>query len=169
MLSALQRWCLLWMTPPRCPSIADSTCCLLPPAQDAQGLPHGCRARRGPWCLACTVLPAHIWARVGSLESVSQGLDPASSCSVCARLQGHPSWCWSCCSLGLCTAPAHHLPNNGFIRAELCSLHCRCFAITPEPGLEVAGGEHWSLGGDFSKALSTPPPTFFSDMVLTTT
>lgn len=90
-----------------------------------------CRARRGPWCSACKVLPAHIWARVGSLESVSQDFGPASSCSVCASLQGHPSWRWSCCSPGLHTAPAHRGPNNGFIRAEPLSLRCCCFAITP--------------------------------------
>lgn len=63
----------------------------------------GVRRGRGcslpPFPLA-KVLPALIWEREGSLESVTQGSGPASSCTVCACSQGHPSWRWSLLSPG---------------------------------------------------------------------
>lgn len=124
---------------PGCPSITACTCplALLPgPCGDCRLWLEGscsrcCGARRGRWCPAGEVLPAHIWARAGSLESVSQGLGPVSSCSVCACLQGHPSWRWSRCFPGLHVATAHQDPNNGFIRAERFSLCCCCFGHHP--------------------------------------
>lgn len=122
-----------------CPSITVRPCCLLPglglvvaATPGREGLQPLLRGQAGAMVPgpAREVLPAHIWARAGSLETVSQGLGPASSCSVCACLQGHPSWRWSSRSPRLCIAPAHRGPNNGFIRAEPLSLCCCSFAIT---------------------------------------
>lgn len=94
-----------------------------------------CRIRRGSGCSPpIEVLPAHIWAGEGSLESVTQGCSPASSCTVCACLSG-ASWLAPEPPLPrLCTARAHRGPNNAFIRAEPVSLCCLSFSIT------LAGG-----------------------------
>lgn len=75
--------------------------------------------------------------RSRSLESVTQGSGPASSCTVCACLRAS----WLALELQLpwlCTVLAHQDPNNGFIRAEPLSVCCHCSAITSRAGVAVA-------------------------------
>lgn len=68
---------------------------------------------------------------------MTQSSGPSLSCSVCACLRAS----WLVLELRLpwlCTALAHQGPNNGFIRAEPLSVHCRCSTITPQARLAVA-------------------------------
>lgn len=81
---------------------------------------------------------------------MTQGSGPALSCNVCACLRAS----WLVLELRLpwlCTALAHQGPNNGFIRAELLSVHCHCSTITPQARLAVARA--------FPRPQSSHPPS----------